>query len=161
VPLLVVQVNSACITVGIANSSSSGTSSNVVRQAVLAAGNRFWDAPPGRENWFLVALMCSLLSRMLPGARGRSQAGSFFLAARSWNAVAGWRGTGLTPLWMAWGGPKRKRCVPSPLTHRTPERWRAGSHAAHRRSSSASSMIFTPSFRALSCLEPASAPAKT
>ena len=38
----------------------------------------------------------------------------------------GWRGTGLTPLWQARGGPKRKRCVPSPLTHRTPKRWRAG-----------------------------------
>ena len=37
----------------------------------------------------------------------------------------GWRGTGLTPLWMACGGPKRKRCMPSPLTHRTPKRWRA------------------------------------
>jgi len=38
----------------------------------------------------------------------------------------GWRGTGLTPLWTACGGSKRKRCVPSPLTHRTPKRWRAG-----------------------------------
>ena len=34
-------------------------------------------------------------------------------------------------------------------------------HAAHSRSSSASSMIFTPSFCALSSLEPASAPATT
>jgi hypothetical protein len=32
----------------------------------------------------------------------------------------GWRGTGLTPLWQVWGGSQRKRCVPSPLTHRTP-----------------------------------------
>ena len=36
------------------------------------------------------------------------------------------RGTGLTPLWKGRGGSKRKRCVPSPLTHRTPRRWRAG-----------------------------------
>src|SRR5436190_4486439 len=36
----------------------------------------------------------------------------------------GWRGTGLTPLWMVWGGSKPKRCVPSPLTPRTPNRWR-------------------------------------
>ena len=33
--------------------------------------------------------------------------------------------TGLTPLWKACAGSKRKRCVPSPLTHRTPRRWRA------------------------------------
>jgi hypothetical protein len=37
----------------------------------------------------------------------------------------GWRGTGLTPLWLVWSRPKPKRCVPSPLTHRTPRRCRA------------------------------------
>src|SRR5688572_4878620 len=37
----------------------------------------------------------------------------------------GWRGTGLTPLWNLWRLFKPKRCVPSPLTHRTPRRWGA------------------------------------
>ncbi len=44
---------------------------------------------------------------------------------RGFGECGGWRGTGLTPLWMACGGEKRKRCVPSPLTLRTPKRWRA------------------------------------
>ncbi len=36
----------------------------------------------------------------------------------------GWRGMGLTPLSGARRHRKPKRCVPSPLTHRTPRRWR-------------------------------------
>ena len=38
----------------------------------------------------------------------------------------GWGGTGLAPLWLVCGWPASKRCVPPPLTHRTPKRWRAG-----------------------------------
>jgi hypothetical protein len=53
-PLLVVKVNWACTAVGSANSSSG---SNFMAQAVRTAGNRSLGAPPGRENWFLVALM--------------------------------------------------------------------------------------------------------
>ena len=41
----------------------------------------------------------------------------------------GWRGTGLTPLWQAARDPRRKRCVPSPLTHRTLQNAGAGSGA--------------------------------
>jgi len=37
----------------------------------------------------------------------------------------GRRGTVLTPLWPSLRAPKTKRCVPPPLTHRTPRHWRA------------------------------------
>src|ERR1039457_2415079 len=53
--LLVVKVNWACTAAGSVNSSSGG--SNFAAQTVLTAGNRLLDVPPGRENWFLVALM--------------------------------------------------------------------------------------------------------
>jgi len=48
------------------------SSSSIVAQAVLTAGKRFLDVPPGRENWFVVALMFADAT----GARDRGQAGS-------------------------------------------------------------------------------------
>jgi hypothetical protein len=45
-------------------------------------------------------------------------AGREVLECGGWSREAG----GLTPLWPTGGGLNRKRCVPSPLTHRTPKR---------------------------------------
>jgi len=72
-------------------------------------------------------------------ARATAQAGSWLRCAISklWRLsmnrptrrevleCGGWRGTGLTPLFLAYGFPKPKRCVPPTLTHRTPKRGRA------------------------------------
>lgn len=38
----------------------------------------------------------------------------------------GWREAELTPLGPAGDGLKPEQCVPPPLIHRTPKRWRAG-----------------------------------
>ena len=46
----------------------------------------------------------------------------------------GWRGTGLTPLLPVCRGPEPKRCVPSPLTHRTPKCSRVGQGAGRIKS---------------------------
>jgi hypothetical protein len=60
-------------------------------------------------------------------------------------------------------GESRQECRPpgSATLDRPGRPVTPGRHAAHMRSNSSSSMIFTPNFCALSSLEPASAPATT
>ena len=76
------------------------------------------------QNWSALAKLSAWLRRMPRHSRTWSIASE----SRSVLECGGWRGTGLTPLS---GGRNRsrsphatKRCVPPPLTHRSPRRWR-------------------------------------
>src|ERR1017187_3802549 len=74
-------MNWACTAAGSVKSSSRGSSFEA--QAVLTAGNRFLDAPPERENWFLVVLMFHYVCRCYRGTGQASSAKSLYCSGWS------------------------------------------------------------------------------
>lgn len=63
----------------------------------------------------------------------------------------GWRGTGLTPLLQPGGPPHPKRCVPPPLTHRTPRRYRGGDDLFRRYGGQSANLVLETSLSIASC----------